>query len=171
VMLIHQLDDYHPDHRASVQLAYDISYLLAVPHASKVKAMELKRTPAILHSARGRNTVGTPERIICVPIDKVWKKKFAAMAEHESQFFEWLAWEQGELKNVPKGCEARLKYLENWRGPTYEAVAEWAKKKVKGRKAKGFRYAEAVYPARAGRGLNPELIEKLFPFPKLVIGF
>jgi LmbE family N-acetylglucosaminyl deacetylase len=170
VILTHQMEDYHPDHRATVELVYDISYLTRVPQALPgVKVMS--HAPVIVQSARGLRTHGDKERIICVPIDKVWKKKFVAMAAHESQFFEWLAWEQGDLKNVPRGREARLKYLENWRGPHYAKVAEWAKKKVKGRKGKDFRYAEAVYPARAGRGLNPELIEKLFPFPKLVIGF
>jgi len=174
VMLIHQLEDYHPDHRASVQLVYDISYLLSVPHACpQVKAMGLKRSPVIMHSARGRNTAGTPERIIGVPIDTVFDKKFEAMHEHTSQFYEWLVWEQGRLKEGPKSREGRLKFLKDWRGPTYEALAEWCKDKakLKGRARKTFRYAEAVYPAKAGAGLTKERIERVFPFEKLVIGF
>jgi len=67
VILAHQLEDYHPDHRASVQLVLDISYSVLVPHASRVKAM--RETPVIMHSGRGLTTAGAPERIICVPID------------------------------------------------------------------------------------------------------
>jgi hypothetical protein len=94
------------------------------------------------------------------------------MHEHASQFYEWLAWERGELERVPRSREGRLRYLEAWRGPHYEAVADWCKKKVKRlKKREDFRYAEAVYPARAGLALTPERIERLFPFPKLVIGF
>ncbi len=170
VLLTHQMEDYHPDHRATVDLVYDISYLVGVPQALPgVKIM--KQPPVIAQSARGLRTHGDQERILCVPIDAVWRKKLAALSAHASQFYEWLAWERGDLENVPEGREARLRYLADWRGPHYEAVAEWCKKKVKGRKGKDFRYAEAVYPARAGLSLTGERIEKLFPFPKLAIGF
>jgi len=75
------------------------------------------------------------------------------------------------LSKIPKSRSGRLRYLEAQRKPRDEAVAAWCKKKVKGRKNKGFRCAEAAYAARAGRELTRELIEKLFPFEKLVIGF
>ena len=170
LMLIHKLNDYHPDHRASVQLVYDISYLLTVPSVEpSVKAMGLKRTPVICHSARG-NWEG--DRVICVPIDDVWDKKFEAMHEHTSQFYEWLVWEQGKLSEVPKSRKGRLRYLKNWRGPQYKNLADRCKKLVKRLpKKQNFTYAEAVYPAWAGAGLTPDKIEKLFPFPKLLIGF
>ncbi len=169
LLLIHKLEDYHPDHRASVQLAYDISYLVGVPWASETKPM--KQPPVIMHSARECTTTGAPERIIGLPIDRVWDKKLRAMHEHTSQFYEWLAWERGDIENVPKTRSGRLKYLEAWRGPHYEAVARWCRSKVKSRKYKPFRYAEAAYAAKAGLPLTPERIERLFPFEKLVIGF
>ena len=170
IVMGHRPNDYHPDHRVSVQLVYDISYLLAVPLASPVKAMNLKESPVIMHSARGRSITNEPERLICVPIDSVFDKKFESMHEHTSQFYEWLAWEQGLLEKVPKSREGRLKFLKDWRGPGYEQLADWCRTKAKVRK-KTFRYAEAVYPAWTGRQLNNELIERLFPFEKLVVGF
>ena len=172
IILTHKRNDYHPDHRATVQLVYDVSYLLSVPQVvPRIKAM--KRSPVICHSAREPSEMSCQgKRVICVPIDSVWKSKFQAMHEHASQFYEWLAWERGDLSKVPASRKGRLRYLEGVRGPHYKEIADRCKKMAKRlRKKDRFTYAEALYPAKAGLSLTPERIERLFPFPKLLIGF
>lgn len=85
--------DYHPDHRAVGQLVCDCSYMVGVPlFCPDLPAMH--DHPLIL-SAEDRFTYPAPFRAdIAVPLtEEEVDKKIAALLEHESQYYEWLAYD------------------------------------------------------------------------------
>ena len=92
VIITHRSCDYHPDHRACGQLVSDCSYLVGVPlFCPDVPAM--RKAPVILFSEDGF-TVPAPFRAdIAVGCDPWIEKKIRGTMQHESQFFEWLAYD------------------------------------------------------------------------------
>lgn len=103
---------------------------------------------------------------ITVDIDGVFKQKIKAMAAHESQYFEWLPWTQGEdvLAEVPENESERLEWLASKR--KYRVNDRMRENLVKWY---GQDYASRVINAEAFEiceyGVQPtdEQIRKLFP--------
>jgi LmbE family N-acetylglucosaminyl deacetylase len=103
--------DYHPDHRASAQLVQDIAYLITVPlYCPESPAPE--RAPVILN-VYDHFSSPTPFRPDCgVIIDDVLQAKLELMACHQSQFFDWLPYDQKRINDVPSDESERLRWLE-----------------------------------------------------------
>jgi hypothetical protein len=103
---------------------------------------------------------------IAVDIDAVFNQKIKAMSAHESQFFEWLPWTQGEaaLAEVPGNEADRLKWLASKRqyriSPAMrESLVKWYGENhgSKVENAEAFEFCEyGVQP-------SDEQIKKLFP--------
>lgn len=84
--------DYHPDHRAVGQLVCDCSYLVGVPLICPDTPI-LPNHPVILYN-EDEFTLPVPFRAdIAVPIDDEIEKKIQGLLEHESQYYEWLAFD------------------------------------------------------------------------------
>jgi LmbE family N-acetylglucosaminyl deacetylase len=108
--------DYHPDHRAAAQLAQDASYLVAAPMYLPHYPTP-KRAPVILMTHDEFTSPNVFSPTVAVAIDDVIDDKVEMMACHESQFFEWLAYDRFSLANVPPDHAGRLKWLkEEWIG-------------------------------------------------------
>ena len=101
---------------------------------------------------------------IVVSIDDVLEKKFAALDAHVSQVYEWLAWHDGILDQVPKDAAARKDWLKLQRSQT--ARPEWrqAARKWYGSSADQVKNAEAFQITEYGRQPSDEEIRKLLPF-------
>lgn len=106
IVLSHRPNDYHPDHRYTATLVQDAAYMVTVPNV--VAAIEhLKRNPVFLYFSDHfqKPYPFTPD--VMISIDAVIETKIAALACHESQFFEWLPYNGGYLAEMPCETEAR----------------------------------------------------------------
>ncbi len=126
LVVTHHAADYHPDHRYTCQLVGDVSFLLKVPHCCpEVPALRKDTVHAFFHA--WRDTVRPDAFCVALDIDALWPRKVAVMARHESQFFEWLPWVDGDDLSVlpPAGDpEARLRFLDARRAPTAARIAD-----------------------------------------------
>lgn len=109
LIITHRPNDYHVDHRNASMLIQDASYMLRVPgFCPETKALE--SMPHIMYFQDGfSNPEFTPD--VVVAIDSVIDTKYRMIAAHESQYFDWLPWMDGNLDEVPTGYEDRLLWL------------------------------------------------------------
>ncbi len=86
---------------------------------------------------------------------------------HVSQFYEWLAWHEGVLDQVPKDPEARKAWLGKQEmvtaGPT-EAVRKALVKWYGEEKGRQIQHAEAFEICEYGSRPNDSELRRLFPF-------
>jgi hypothetical protein len=105
---------------------------------------------------------------IVVAVDEVIEKKVQMMHCHESQFYEWLPFNQGITEQVPVDPQQRKQWLASWRLPYFENIANTYREVLielygesKGREV---RYAEAFEGCEYGAGFSKDDIPLLFPF-------
>ena len=92
VIVTHRASDYHPDHRACGQLVCDCSYLVGVPlFCPDVPA--LRKAPVILFSEDGFTAPAPFRPDVAVACDRWIERKIRGTLQHESQFYEWLAYD------------------------------------------------------------------------------
>ena len=107
VVITHRPVDYHPDHRYTSFLVQDSAYMVTVPHVAP-DTPHLATNPVFAYM-EDRFTRPAPLRIdVVVDIDAVVDRKWAAIRAHESQFFEWLPYNQGILDDVPPAVSEGL---------------------------------------------------------------
>jgi len=167
LIITHRPNDYHPDHRSTSQLVQDASYIVTVPNMVALTDF-LPRTPKIcyMHDRFRKPLPFQPD--VVVGIDEVIAKKVEMMHCHESQFYEWLPFNQGISDQVPVDPEQRKQWLASWRLPYFENIADEYRQmlielygETKGRKV---RYAEAFEGCEYGAGFSRDDIPALFPF-------
>jgi LmbE family N-acetylglucosaminyl deacetylase len=167
LIITHRPNDYHPDHRYTSQLVQDASYIVTVPNMVPLTDF-LPRTPKIcyMHDRFRKPLPFQPD--VVVSIDEVIEKKVQMMHCHESQFYEWLPFNQGITDQVPVDPEQRKQWLASWRLPYFENIANDYRQvlielygETKGREV---RYAEAFEGCEYGAGFSKDDIPALFPF-------
>jgi len=124
LVLTHRTCDYHPDHRAIGQAVQDACYLVTVPTICPETPI-LTRDPvvAVMNDRFTRPNPLRPDIVLDITPDV--PRLVAACAEHESQFFEWLPYNQGRLAEVPNGAgEARHSWLAGQLEPHWAAYAD-----------------------------------------------
>ena len=87
---------------------------------------------------------------------------------HESQMYEWLPYNRGNLDDVPKTERERREWLAKSRKPASQRIAANYRDKLielygKERGSK-IQYAEAFENSEYGSSLNAENLKVLFPF-------
>ena len=163
VVITHRSNDYHPDHRNAGILVQDAAYMVVVPNVVSATP-PLTKNPVFMYYSDNfqKPNPFTPD--IVVDIDSVYEKKIDGMDAHVSQFYEWLAWVDGRINEVPKDPKARRDWLKGRRSfnvtPVTRAVAE--KWYGKDRAAK-MKFVEAFEIGEYGRRPNDEEIKRLFP--------
>jgi LmbE family N-acetylglucosaminyl deacetylase len=165
VVISHRPNDYHPDHRYTGILVQDAAYLVIVPNVAP-DTPPLKKNPVFLYLMDNFQKPAPFKPDIMVDIDAVFNQKIKAIAAHESQFFEWLPWTQGEaaLAEVPENEAERLKWLATKRqykitGAMRESLVKWYGEKHAGQ----VKNAEAFEICEYGVQPSEEQIKKLFP--------
>jgi LmbE family N-acetylglucosaminyl deacetylase len=167
LIITHRPNDYHPDHRYTSQLVQDASYIVTVPNMVALTDF-LPRTPKIcyMHDRFRKPIPFQPD--VVVGIDEVIEKKVQMMHCHESQFYEWLPFNQGIAAQVPVEPEQRKQWLASWRLPYFENLANDYRHvlielygETKGREV---RFAEAFEGCEYGAGFTKDDIPALFPF-------
>ncbi len=110
LVLTHRPNDYHPDHRYTSQLVQDAAYLVTVP-AIVPDSPHLAGNPVIAYLPDEFQKPYPFEPAVVVDVGSVLDRIVAMLHCHQSQFYEWLPFNQGELDQVPSGEEARRRWL------------------------------------------------------------
>ena len=127
--------------------------------------------PAIyfLHDAFTKPTEIRPD--IIISIDDVVDQLVEALCSHESQFFEWLAFEKGILDEVPppEDVAARKAFITKyWMVPRkgYDAkrFRDGLAKRYGSEEAERIRFAEVLELSEYGYQPAQEELARLFPF-------
>ena len=169
LVLTHRPNDYHPDHRYTAQLVRDAAYMVTVPNVCPATPA-LDRNPvfAYMSDTFDRPYPFSPD--VVVDIDDAADRKHEMLDCHESQMYEWLAYNEGVLEEVPDAPDARYEWLRNGGLPHVEALADVADRYRDhlvdryGDAGTGVEYAEAFEASEYGRPLTDEVAEWLFPF-------
>ncbi len=113
LVLTHRTCDYHPDHRAVGQAVQDASYLVTVPLVCP-EAPILRRDPVVAYMVDlfTKPYPLTPDVVLDVNVEM--EMIVAMLAEHRSQVFEFLPFNQGIEASVPKDEQQRLTWLAQW---------------------------------------------------------
>jgi N-acetylglucosamine malate deacetylase 1 len=157
--------DYHPDHRAAAQLAQDASYLVTVPmYLPQYPAPE--KAPVILLTFDAFRSPCAFNPSVAVRVDDTADEKAELLACHESQFFDWLAYDRGLMDEVPAGRKERLVWLkETWMAGNREQAASFREllRKRYGEAAGSCVYAETFELSEYGRIPGREELNRLLP--------
>jgi LmbE family N-acetylglucosaminyl deacetylase len=163
VVLAPRPNDYHPDHRYTGVLVQDAAYMVVVPNVTP-DAPALRKNPVFLYYEDGFQRPNPFRPDIAVAIDDVIDQKIDALDSHVSQFYEWLPWVDGKLKEVPKDPAERKNWLKRTR--THEirpAVRESLVKWYGAQKGEATQYYEAFEICEYGAQPNEARIRQLFP--------
>jgi len=162
VVLSPRPNDYHPDHRYTAQLVQDAAYMVVVPGVCP-DTPALRKNPVILHLEDDFQLPNPLRPDVVVAIDDVWSKKVLAMDAHVSQFYEWLPWVDGVLKDVPQGIEERRNWLSTTRTTPINDAVRAALVARYGEKGRNVKHAEAFQLCEYGRQASKAELDEIFP--------
>ena len=155
--------DYHRDHRYTAQLILDVAYMLTVPLFCP-DTPHLERMPVIAYWWDRFEEIKPFRADVVVAIDDVIEGKIDLLMAHESQVFEWLPYNAGELESVPSDEAGRREFLARRIKGRAEAVRKSCEERIKELFGEAdFLYAEAFQISQYGRQLDPEELKGLFP--------
>jgi N-acetylglucosamine malate deacetylase 1 len=141
--------------------------LVTVPNVVPL-APYLPKNPTIAYVSDGFQRPCPFKPDVVVAIDEVIEQKLEALHCHESQMYEWLAFNQGVLDEVPASEDERRRWLARTRLPGFAAIADRYRDhliRLYGpERGSRVRYAEAFEGCEYGSSITPEIVPKLFPF-------
>jgi LmbE family N-acetylglucosaminyl deacetylase len=160
-------NDYHPDHRNTGLLVRDAAYMVTVPNIV-ASVPHLTKNPVFLYMS-DRFTEPSPfVPDIVVAIDDVIEKKIDMYHCHESQMYEWLPYNRGDLDSVPRDPSQRREWLAETRGfrssqpgETYRELLIQLYGQQRGSQVK---QAEAFEVSEYGSQPSRDELKTLFPF-------
>ncbi|MDE0636311.1 MAG: PIG-L family deacetylase [Candidatus Poribacteria bacterium] len=167
LIMTHRPNDYHPDHRYTSILVQDAAYMVTVPNISALTP-HLQKNPVIVYLSDGfmKPYPFTPD--VVVGIDAVVEQKIDMLHCHESQFYEWLPYNNGTLNAVPNSSEDRREWLAGRLRNRFNSIAEKYRDllvELYGKKVgANIQYAEAFESCEYGSSLAAENLPILFPF-------
>jgi LmbE family N-acetylglucosaminyl deacetylase len=167
LVLTHRTCDYHPDHRAIGQAVQDACYLVTVPTICPDVPI-LRRDPVVA-TMNDRFTRPNPLRAdVVLDITPDFDRVVKACAAHESQFFEWLPFNQNRLEEVPPDAEARQAWLAGQLAPHWAGYAERFRHELcqtyGDAAGHRVRYCHALEISEYARPLDPDERRRLFWF-------
>jgi LmbE family N-acetylglucosaminyl deacetylase len=167
LVVTHRPNDYHPDHRYTSQLVQDAAYTVTIPNVAALTP-HLHANPVIAYMSDSFQRPYPFSPDVAVDIDQVIEQKIDMLDCHESQFYEWLPYNQGILDQVPRDAAERREWLFQKRTPSHARVADQYRRLLvkwygPDRGAQ-VRYAEALEVCEYGAPLAEEDIPVLFPF-------
>jgi LmbE family N-acetylglucosaminyl deacetylase len=167
IVLTHRNNDYHPDHRAVGDAVRDASYMVTVPNI--VPDVPILRKDPVVAFVPDRFTKPYPlQADVIVDVTPYLDKIVEMLACHRSQMFEWLAFNQNELAEVPLGEAGRRHWLhdkyvarlrpqlERYRAEVVAAYGVERSKKIE--------WIEPYEISEYAAPMTPALRKKLFPF-------
>lgn len=113
LVLTHRLNDYHPDHRAVGQAVQDASYLVTVPPICPETPI-LRRDPVVGYLPDMFTRPAPLRADVVLDIGDRIETIVRMLAQHHSQFFEWIPYNERRLEEVPENVTDRPAWLRNW---------------------------------------------------------
>ncbi len=163
IVITHRSNDYHPDHRNAGILVQDAAYMVVVPNVVS-GTPPLTKNPVFLYYSDNFQKPNPFKADIAVDIDATYEKKIDGMDAHVSQFYEWLAFVDGRIAEVPKDPKARREWLKSWRISGVNPAARAALEKWYGKeRAAKVQHAETFEIGEYGRRPSDEELKRLFP--------
>jgi len=163
VVITHRSNDYHPDHRNTGIVVQDAAYMVVVPNVVS-GTPPLAKNPVFMYFSDAFQKPNPFKPDVAVDIDAVYEKKIDGMDAHVSQFYEWLAWVDGSIKDVPKDPKARREWLKSRRNfgvnpASRAAIEKWYGKE----RADKVKFIEAFEIGEYGRRPSDDELRRLFP--------
>lgn len=167
VVLTHRPYDYHPDHRYTAQLVQDAAFMVSVPGLAPLTPPCASNPIFLFMADRFRHPYPLQADVI-VDIDAVLDLKLEMLHRHTSQVYEWLAFNDGRLAEVPAGDEERRAWLRRRYEPRFAALADRYRERLQevygAERGAAVRCAEAFEVCEYGAPLTPDKWRALFPF-------
>ena len=168
LVLTHRPNDYHPDHRYGADLVQDAAYMVTVPNVC-TGTPHLTYNPVVCYFWDDFRKPAPFDPDVVVDIDGTVETKMRMLDCHESQMYEWLPYNAGDvdLSEVPDGPDERFEWLKRVRMPDFAAVADDYRDRLVeayGEAGEDVTYAEAFEVCEYGGALTPENRPRLFPF-------
>jgi hypothetical protein len=142
----------------------DAAYMVTVPNVCP-DTPALRKNPIFMYFEDGFQKPVPFEPDVAVSLDDVIDRKIDMYDAHVSQMYEWLAWHEGVLDQVPKDAAARKQWLKKvWATAPGEAVRAALVKWYGPEKGKQIKYAEAFEVCEYGAQPSEQELRRLFPF-------
>jgi LmbE family N-acetylglucosaminyl deacetylase len=167
LLLTHRPNDYHPDHRYASMLVQDAAYLVTVP-AVEPGVPHLPRDPVIAYLPDHFQKPYPFQPSVVVDVGPVFDQIVSMLHCHQSQFYEWLPYNQGRLNQVPQKDEDRRAWLASAVHARLEHLANQYRDLVAAaygpRCGNEVRIIEAFEACEYGAPLDDAARRLLFPF-------
>ena len=168
VLFTHRTVDYHPDHRATAQLVQDSSYAVIIPNVAPLTPV-LQRAPVICYFADRFRKPCPFQADVDVDIDETIDTKLAMFRAQASQVYEWLAYTEGKLGDIPADPDERDEWIrrETSLKRSYEMADRFRDELIArygAARGGAVRTAEAFEISEYGRQPGKGELERLFPF-------
>ena len=161
LVLLNRPTDYHRDHRYTAQLVLDAAYMLTVP-AMCPDTPALRRMPVLAYWHDRFTEGGTFRADVAVDIDAAVEQKIDMVAQHESQFYEWIPYNQGfhtDFGGFPADPAARRERLASFVCGHAASVRASCGHLL----APGATFAEAFQLSEYGSRPEEKRLRELFP--------
>ena len=110
LILTHRPSDYHPDHRYTSTLVQDAAYLVTVPAVCPdVPHLERDAVIAYFSDDFKKPVAFSPDVVVDIGADV--ERQIDMLHCHQSQFYEWLPFNAGQLEQVPADGASRRRWL------------------------------------------------------------
>jgi LmbE family N-acetylglucosaminyl deacetylase len=113
LVLTHRLNDYHPDHRAVGQAVQDASYLVTVPPICPDTPI-LRRDPVVAYLPDLFTRPAPLRGDVVVDVIDQLDTIVRMLAQHHSQFFEWIPYNERRTDEPPASDADRHVWLRTW---------------------------------------------------------
>jgi LmbE family N-acetylglucosaminyl deacetylase len=167
LVLTHRPNDYHPDHRYTSQLVQDAAYMITVP-AVAPGTKHLMKNPVIAYLPDEFQRPYPFSPTVAIDVGSVIEKIIDMLHCHESQFYEWLAYNTQTLDQVPKENAGRRAWLGEQMKSRSRRQADRFRTQLQTcygvERGARIEYAEAFEPCEYGAPLDDAAIKRLFPF-------
>jgi LmbE family N-acetylglucosaminyl deacetylase len=167
LLLTHRPNDYHPDHRYTSQLVQDAAYLVTVP-AVVPDVPHLERDPVMAYLPDDFLRPYPFDPKVAVDVGPVIEQIAAMLHCHQSQFYEWLPYNHGHLKEVPAGDAERKQWLlgqvRKRLRPRADKYRDLLVEQYGPERGAKIEYIEAFEECEYGAPLDDAARRRLFPF-------